>query len=906
VSDTLDRLTAALADRYRIERELGAGGMATVYLAHDIKHDRDVAIKVLHPDLGAALGADRFLTEIRTTARLQHPHILPLLDSGEAGGLLYYVMPLVTGETLRTRLERDRQLPVGNAIRIAREVADALGYAHELGVIHRDIKPENILLQGGHALVADFGIALAVQTAGGQRLTQTGLSLGTPQYMSPEQAMGERAIDARSDIYALGAVTYEMLAGDPPFTGSSVQAVVAKVLTEKPSPIRTVRDTVPESIEEAVLTALAKLPADRWPSAAAFAAALDEQREPARSRSMIAASVPAPRWSIRAPLPWAIAFGLATIMAVWGWWPRTSAVGPPVVRLELQPVMGTTFAFPLAGVATELAVSPDGGRVIYAATASPGGWMLYLRTLDQLTSRAIPGTTGAFNPEFSPDGRWIAFRSADGKLKKIGVDGTALTTLCTIDNGGSVGAGLSWVSDKEIVFARGTYSEGRGLWRVSADGGEPVQFSKFNIASGERLQLSPRAVDHGRLILYSSTVASNADLTIAVVETATGKSTVLAGLPGARAIGLVDGFVLYVRNDGALMAAPFDARRLRAGVPMQISDSIAVPASAWSTPIALSANGSLVYQKGGVTSQLVTLDNGVAHVLLDSAQNYLHPRLSPDGHRIAVEVQGAAGVDIWIADLANHTAARLTRGGFNNRPEWSPDGRQVLFASSTRTPADALWMQPADGSGDATLVLKDVNPIREGVVTPDGKTIVYRVDTPNNNRDIYRASLSGDRTPVALLAGINDDKQPRVSPDSRWFAYVSNESGREEVYVRALSPDGGRVQVSTDGGGEPLWSHDGRRLFYRAGTGIVAATIVTSPVLAVTGRSRVFDGPYATDVYHPNYDVEPDDRTFVVVRPVANDRELVLVVNWLQELRQRTQGRTGAAGRAAANAEAAP
>src|SRR6478672_742916 len=251
--------------------------MATVYLAHDIKHDRDVAIKVLHPDLGAALGGERFLSEIRTTARLQHPHILPLLDSGEAGGLLYYVMPLVTGETLRARLERERQLPIDDTLSISREVADALAYAHGLGVIHRDIKPENILLQNGHAVVADFGIALAVQSAGGARMTQTGLSLGTPQYMSPEQAMGERTIDARSDIYALGAVVYEMLTGDPPFAGSSVQAIVAKVLTEKPSPPSTVRDTVSPSVEYAVLKALAKLPADRFATATEFAAALTDR-----------------------------------------------------------------------------------------------------------------------------------------------------------------------------------------------------------------------------------------------------------------------------------------------------------------------------------------------------------------------------------------------------------------------------------------------------------------------------------------------------------------------------------------------------------------------------------------------------------------------------------------------------
>ena len=251
--EVIAQLAAALAGRYTIEKELGAGGMATVYLAQDVRHDRDVAIKVLHPDLGAALGGERFLAEIKTTARLQHPHILPLLDSGEAfadshrspgSGLLYYVMPVVTGESLRDRLARERQLPIADAVRIAREVASALDYAHRHGVIHRDIKPENILLHDGSAIVADFGIALAVQSASGPRMTQTGLSLGTPQYMSPEQAMGERNIDARADIYALGAMTYEMLTGDPPFTGSSAQAIVAKVLTERPTAPHVLRDTI--------------------------------------------------------------------------------------------------------------------------------------------------------------------------------------------------------------------------------------------------------------------------------------------------------------------------------------------------------------------------------------------------------------------------------------------------------------------------------------------------------------------------------------------------------------------------------------------------------------------------------------------------------------------------------------
>src|SRR6476646_3844489 len=273
--EVLSRLQLALADRYRLDRELGQGGMAVFYLAEDLRHGRRVAIKVLHPELSAVLGGERVLAEIKVTANLQHPHILGLIDSGNADGLLYYVMPHVAGESLRARLIRDRQLPVDEALRLAREVASALDYAHRHGVVHRDIKPENILLQDGSALVADFGIALAVQEAGGERMTQTGMSLGTPQYMSPEQAMGQRVIDARSDIYALGAVTYEMLIGEPPFTGPSAQAIVARLLSEEPRRLSAQRKAIPEQVEFAVLRALEKLPADRWATAREYADALE-------------------------------------------------------------------------------------------------------------------------------------------------------------------------------------------------------------------------------------------------------------------------------------------------------------------------------------------------------------------------------------------------------------------------------------------------------------------------------------------------------------------------------------------------------------------------------------------------------------------------------------------------------
>jgi tRNA A-37 threonylcarbamoyl transferase component Bud32 len=357
VSDPRSPLITVPADRYRIERELGQGGMATVYLAQDLRHDRKVAIKVLRPELAAVIGAERFLREIKTIATLQHPHILGLIDSGGANGTAWYVMPFVEGESLRDRLRREKQLPVADALRLATEVASALDYAHRHGVIHRDIKPENILLHDGQALVADFGIALAVSSAGGSRMTETGLSLGTPHYMSPEQAMGEREITARSDVYALGCVTYEMLTGDPPFIGSTAQAIIAKVMTEKPASIRRQRERVSEEVEDAVLTALEKLPADRFATAAEFAAALN-----GRAAAPALRSIPALSPRRRAPRAVLVAGALALVGlgALAGGWVAGHRDEGSVVFLQRtfrsEAIYNARFA-------------PDGRTIVYSSAA---------------------------------------------------------------------------------------------------------------------------------------------------------------------------------------------------------------------------------------------------------------------------------------------------------------------------------------------------------------------------------------------------------------------------------------------------------------------------------------------------------------------------------------------------------
>jgi tRNA A-37 threonylcarbamoyl transferase component Bud32 len=423
-SAAIESLRAALASRYDVERELGSGGMATVYLARDLRHERRVAIKVLRPDLAAVLGAERFLREIKTIANLQHPHILGLIDSGEVNGTAYFVMPFVDGESLRDRLRREQQLPIADAVRIATEISGALDYAHRHGVIHRDIKPENILLHDGRALVSDFGIALAASKAGA-RITETGMSLGTPTYMSPEQAMGEREITARSDVYALGCVTYEMLVGEPPFTGPTAQAIVAKVMSEKPASLRRQRERVPDTVEDAVLTALEKLPADRFATATEFSAALVTPMSSTRRVPGIGVGRQGQRrrfgWLSTAIVA-AAAFVLG-LLAAGLVWRRSAPRYPPVVLRYTMTLPDTATLVDHNGPG--LAYAPDGSAFAYTSRAG-----LMLRAADELEAVPVAGARRAVDPFFSADGRWLGYLSATPA--PVTPSPGAATTLCVM------------------------------------------------------------------------------------------------------------------------------------------------------------------------------------------------------------------------------------------------------------------------------------------------------------------------------------------------------------------------------------------------------------------------------------------------------------------------------------------
>ena len=882
------RLTAALGGSYRIERELGQGGMATVYLARDLKHDRDVAIKVLHPDLGAALGGERFLTEIRTTARLQHPHILPLLDSGEADGLLYYVMPLVTGETLRARLVREKQLPMDDVLRFAREAGDALQYAHEQGVIHRDIKPENILLQGGHALVADFGIALAVQSAGGQRMTQTGLSLGTPQYMSPEQAMGEKTLDARSDVYALGAVTYEMLTGDPPFTGSTVQSIVAKVLTEKPTAPSAVRDTVSAAVERAVLKALAKLPADRFASARAFVDAIERPVEAgattesgARVAGAHAARARVAAGRSRTASVVAGACAVLAVIASAGWWRASRATfaseGAVFLTVNLPP-NATLKESPGA-----MAVSADGRSVAVVAEGAGSAPMIYLRALGSVSPVSLAGTEGALSIAFSPDGRSLAF-TTNNAVKRVSVAGGAVTVLADMSGEET---GIAWGSAGLIfVGARGR------LAVVPENGGSLRELPGSATKSGAS-ERYPIVLPDGKSVLYTTWGGTIATTQI-MRRTIDDAPPQAIGLDSNAALGLANGWLVTGGQGGVLRLAPIasDGTHLT-GPARQIFDGVGTVIQV--PQAAVASNGTLVYQPGTGLADLVSVGlRGDTTVLSTEPREYLDARLSPDATKVATSTVGRSGNDVYVLDLSTKATTRMTTDGRSNaRPEWSPDGSRLLYRSFRSGAAELWWQSSAGGGAPERLLGVPSLDVWQGGISPDGQWLVYRTGTLNT-ADLWYRRLSGDTTTHPFAASPAVDVEPRFSPDGRWLAYVSNESGAYHAYVRAF-PDGGqRLQVSLDGGNQPVWSRDGKAIFYVGALGgvIVRARLAPGAPLRVIARDTVVRGRYYLPARngHALFDVMPDGEHLVLIRRVDAFVQPVVAVGWLTEARARYAG----------------
>ncbi len=868
MTDQLDRLKAALADRYKIERQLGVGGMATVYLAEDLKHKRKVAVKVLRPELAAVLGAERFVQEIQTTANLQHPHLLPLFDSGEADGFLYYVMPYIEGETLRDKLNRETQLGIEEAIRITTEVADALDHAHRHNVIHRDIKPENILLQDGRPMVADFGIALAVSAAAGGRMTETGLSLGTPHYMSPEQATAEKDLTNRSDIYSLGAVLYEMLTGDPPHTGSSAQKIIMKIVTEEAQPVTELRKSVPPHVAAATAKSLEKLAADRFESALKFSEALGNPGFVAPATHMAPPVTPGLRGDARA---WTVtAFLTLLLVSSWAYlWPRGRSGSEPILRASLLPQAGCHYT--AVGRSNLVQFSPVGRDLAYVATCD-GAESLWVRSLQTGEDRSFPGTTGAIYPFWSQDGLSLGF-FANGRLKRIDLESGAVRDLAAAP----FGRGGTWNQYGQILFAPDIYGP---LHLVPAEGGQAVQETSVDGDSTVSHRV-PQFMPDGRHFVYLTT--NYLDETrmlfgeLGVAEPQRLMETVSNVVVSGQQL-------LYV-SDGSLVARPFSPEQGEfQGSARSLLSGLEVYEPRGLGNYSVSGDGAvLVYR------ELLEQYNRVAW--LDPENAAMDPldlaganvvRVSPDGRTIlSVRYTGPGQrFDVWSFDVASGQQTRISsNSGTEWWIAWAFGGTHIAFQESDARVATLL---ATDRSEERTIQMfvNDYLPS----AWPKGKTFAVSTrQVAATGEDLVRARFVGDSVVTEVLYSTPaDESDPNVSANGDWLSYNSDRTGRIEVYITRLPDATGHWQISRDGGSQGRWSRDGSTLYFINASGyLMSSEIGTSQDVPSVGSPQQVPGSPDGVV---DFDTAPDGQLLITYDPGVAATPLRVITNWTRLL----------------------
>jgi serine/threonine-protein kinase len=872
-------LDLGLAGRYRIERDVGAGGMATVYQAHDLRHNRKVAIKVLRPELAAVLGPERFLKEIEVTANLQHPHILGLIESGALGGQLYYVMPFMEGESLRQRLTRERQLSVEETIAITGAVAGALDYAHRHGVIHRDIKPENVLLHDGQPMVADFGIALAVSQAGGNRLTETGLSLGTPYYMSPEQAEGERHIDGRADVYSLGCVAYEMLAGMPPFQGPTAQAVLTAVLTAQPASLTGRRPAVPAHLAAAIHTAMEKIPADRFATAGEFLEAL---KRPTERTIRKMETLGAPRVRQRTGLLVGVVALVALLagLAAGALLLDRGAAAAPATRywnlvLSAETPLALTGPGPLGIWQSAVALAPAGNVLAYV-TPRGGTTAIAVRALDRDSARVLPGTEGAYHPFFSPDGTWIAFFTG-ATLKKVPTAGGNPTTLATVERP----SGAVWPdADRILLFQHDGFTM---RWVGAAGGGDstvalPSQFGTPSMLPGGEWVVGQ--LSSGQLALISLPDARQLAITRRGVIPL--DSVQLADLLfGASPRYVATGHLVFGSDDGVLMALPFDAasRQVR-GEPVPVVSGVRIEEGfAGFVEYALADDGTLVYVPGvnQLHGQIAYVGaRGRFDTLPFPRGQITQPRFSPDGTRLAIQVRKPiGGWEILVMDLETGVRQRVpVEGNYRSYPAaWSPDGKTLMVG---------LWAPVENVNQGARLFSPDQGVWEEMpgfvgsymTIAPNGRDFVF---SDWRTADLFVRPLRGDTTSTPIAAR---GFAASFSPDGRWVAWGSVDGG---VAVSPVPPTGAIYPV-VERGQQPLWSPDGRKLIYRDGRRFYEVPVNTTAGFRTGRPTLLAEGPFIR-TFAWNHTIDPEGRVAALISsPGESTRELGVITGFDREL----------------------
>ena len=861
---------------YEVVSCLGVGGMGEVYQAHDTKLGRDVALKIVRPEFAAdPERVLRFRREALALAALNHPHIATVHEFNEADGTAFLVMELVPGETLRDRMLSGR-LTMTEALRIGRQVAEALEAAHDKGIIHRDLKPANIkITPEGDVKVLDFGLAKAlVDTDTRNGLSQsptaaisTGMILGTVPYMSPEQARG-KPVDRRTDIWAFGCVMFELMTHHRPFDGDTTSDVIAALIHGEPD-WRLLPSTTPPAVSRVLRRCLRKDLRQRLRDIGDARIELEEALE-----APAGASEPATQKRQRYRQPaWAIA------------WIALGVLGGTLVSRALrqeaplaQPpghfVMSLPAGERVAGLDfPAVAISPDGSLVAYVGTRG-GRSELFLRPLNSLESRALPGTNDAIAPFFSPDHRWIGF-FADGKLKKMPVDGGAAITLCDAP----IGFGGSWGPDDTIVYAPAT---GSGLSRVSAAGGAPTPVTQVNAQKGEFSHRWPEWLPDGKAVVFTvGSVGSWDEAQIVAQSLASGQQTVLVR-GGTNPHYLPSGHLMYAKG-GTLLAVPFNAARLSTtGAASPVLDNV-VQSFDGAAQVGAASSGAVVYLSGSFTSdrrRLMGVErSGTIAPLAAPARAYAAPRVSPDGRTLAVTIAGGTE-DIWTYDIAQGALAQLTFEGNSRSPVWTADGKRLTFSWAAAGPANLFWKMLAGGAPERLATSDHIQ--LPGSWSADGRRLAFVERHPTTGRDLWL--LDEDRTVRPFLVSAYDETAPRFSPDGRLIAYVSNESGRNEVYVRAYLDPSRKWQVSNGGGTEPVWDRSGQELFFRAGDRMM----VTSPGLSANPRFAeahiLFEGKFEKGTMDAaNYDVMASPQRFVMVESMdreSREDHLHLLINW--------------------------